>query len=112
MSSAHIQLRKVTESDREVTYDVLSPDFNPAQEWEVVAQIALRKHPFEYDFFPRNVWLGQKIVPPYVYELGQDDLERMLVEKFTNHGYGAWTGRIASQLRRMREQHEFPEVAP
>jgi hypothetical protein len=112
MSLAHIQLHKVKESDVEVVYDVLSPDFSPSQQWEVVAHIAIKKSSFEYDFVPCNAWIGQKIVPPHVYELGHDEMEQQLVGEFANHGYGAWTGRIAAQLRRMREQYAYPDSAP
>lgn len=112
MSFAHIQLRKSVESDVEVAYDVLSFDFNPIHEWTVVAQIIIKKTPFEYEFIPCNEWFGKKIVPPHVYELAPDNSEKIIAEQYADHGYGAWTGRIASQVRKMREQFLFPNVTP
>lgn len=112
MSFAHIQLRKSIENDIEVSYDVFSPDFNSDNEWAVVAKIVIKKKPFNYEFILCNEWMGSKVIPPHVYDLAPDAMEKIIAEQYSNHGYGAWTGRISSQLRRMRELSLFPDVTP
>ena len=109
MSFAHTLLKKVKETPTDVTYFVLSPDFNDAHAWEEVAEIVVSRTAGTHTFSPRNAWLKEKVVPPYVYGLSEVEREKALSTEFAGHGCGAWTGRILSRLHRMQETGEFPD---
>ena len=112
MSLAHIRLKKVKEDDKDVVYAVLSFDFNDAHEWEQIAEVVVSRTQGTHIFSLRNAWLGEKVVPPYVYGLSEEERQSVLSSKFAGHGYGAWTGRILLQVRRMQDAGYFPDESP
>lgn len=112
MSFAHIRLVKLKEDEDEVLYVAQSPDFNDAHEWQEVAQLTVSRTEGTHMFIPCNAWLGQKVVPPYVYGLSESAMREALSSEFSGYGYGAWTGRILSQVRRMQESGIYPDESP
>lgn len=101
MSFAHIQFKKIREEGDFATISVFSPDFNDDREWQEVAELVVNRTDSTYSFTPRNAWTQLKIVPPYIYELNDYERERALSAQFSDYGYGAWSGRIISMLRKM-----------
>jgi hypothetical protein len=112
MSLATIELRKVDDTSTEVVYDVYTPDFSQNTQYELIATIRINKISFKYEFEKRNFWVDKKVVPPQTYELGAGDMKNALANQFKDHGYGAWTGRISSQVKRMRKSTSFPDKCP
>ena len=112
MSFAHIRLKKVREDEREVSYVALSPDFNDAHEWQEVARLVVSRTQNTHTFVPQNAWSDQKVVPPYVYGLSEPEMREALSSEFAGYGYGAWTGRILSQVRRRQESGTDPDDSP
>ncbi|MFZ3118928.1 MAG: hypothetical protein WA159_11465 [Variovorax sp.] len=112
MSFAHIRLRKLKEDEEEVLYAALSPDFNEAHEWEEVARLSVSRLHNTHTFVPKNAWVDQKVVPPYVYGLNEPEMRQALASEFSGHAYGAWTGRILSQVRKMQELGLYPDESP
>lgn len=112
MSFAHIRLKKLREDGREVSYVALSPDFNDAHEWQEVARLTVSRTQNTHTFVPQNAWADQKVVPPYVYGLSEPEMREALSSEFAGYGYGAWTGRILSQVRRMQESGTYPDESP
>lgn len=39
-------------------------------------------------------------------------MRKALSSEFAGYGYGAWTGRILSQVRRMQESGTYPDEIP
>lgn len=93
-------------------YAALSPDFNDAHEWQEVAQIIVSQTQDTHAFVPSQVWSDKKVVPPYVYGLSEPEMREALSSEFADHGYGAWTGHILSQVRKMQESGVYPEESP
>lgn len=112
MSFAHIRLKKLKEDKGEVLYVALSPDFNDAHEWQEVAQLVVSRTQNTHTFVPCGTWSGQKVVPPYVYGLSEPEIREALSSEFAGYGYGAWTGRIQSQVRRMQDSGVYPDESP
>jgi hypothetical protein len=54
-----------------------------------------------FDFHPKNAWENLKIVPPHIYEMKDWERERALAFEFSDHQYGAWSGRIISMIRKL-----------
>jgi hypothetical protein len=102
VSFAHIRLEKTGESEKCIIYSALSSDFNEAHEWQEVAELIVDRARGTHTFSLRNVWLGKKVVPPYVYGLSEEKRRHALSHEFTEHGYGAWTGRIWAQLQKIQ----------
>lgn len=109
MSFAHIQLRKLKEVQGEVSYVVLSPDFNDDHEWQQVAQLVVSRTHNTHTFIPCGAWASEKVVPPSVYGLSEPEMRKALASEFAGFGYGAWTGRIMSQIRRMQDTGNYPD---
>ena len=112
MSLATIELRKINETSTEVTYEVHTPDFSKNAQYEPVAELLIEKVNSKYSFKRKNYWADKKVVPPHTYELEANDLESALANQFKDHGYGAWTGRISSQVSKMLKSGTFPEKCP
>ncbi|WP_143684916.1 hypothetical protein [Variovorax sp. KK3] len=102
----------MTENEREVSFVVLSPDFNDAHEWQEIASLSVSRTQNTHVLAPKNAWADQKVVPPYVYGLSEPEMRKVLSSEFTGYGYGAWTGRIWSQIRKMQESGIYPDEAP
>jgi len=111
MSFAHIRLMKTEEDSATVTYHAQSPDFNARHEWETVAEVRIDRKTQEFAFKAVNNWAGVKVVPPEVYALPEAERERILEQRYADHGCGAWTGRILSAIRRVMSANDFPDVA-
>lgn len=109
MSFAHIRLKKLKDNEDAISYVALSPDFNDAHEWREVAQLIISRAQNTHTFVPCNAWSDQKVVPPYVYGLSEPETREALSSEFAGYGYGAWTGRIMSLVRRMQESGVYPE---
>jgi hypothetical protein len=112
MSFAHIRLMKLKEDEHDIFYVALSPDFNDAREWQEVARLVVSRRHCTHDFMTSGAWSDKKVVPPYVYGLSEKEREAVLASKFHGAGYGAWTGRILSQVRRMQESGTYPDETP
>jgi hypothetical protein len=112
MSLAHIKFFKQRHDETAVVYIVRSPDFNQARAWQDVAEIAIDLKLKSYSFKTLNDWAGQKVVPPYVYGLDSQSLERLLSTEFMSYGYGAWTGRIMSHVTQMLSAEVYPDETP
>jgi hypothetical protein len=111
MSYAHIKFVKKQDTPRSAIYIVRSPDFDAQHQWLDIAEIEIDKMQDTYKFEAIGVWTSEKIVPPFVYEKDDDEIERLIANEYQGHGYGAWTGRIASQINRLIHAKEYPEEA-
>jgi hypothetical protein len=112
MSLAHIKLHKNLQTDVLVTYIVRSPDFSTDGDWSDIGTIDIDLINSTYAFNPIGSWASEKIVPPSVYEQDESTQSHLLATQYAGFGYGAWTGRIASQVRRMLNANQFPDSAP
>ena len=93
-----------------VAYDVESPDFATAHDWETIGVVTIDLDRRSYRFVPQNVLANQKVVPPHVYVLSGDQLERELHATYEGHGHGAWTSRINRRVTELIERDEYPET--
>lgn len=105
MSFAHIKLEKISANDQEATYAALTPDFNEQKNWEIVANIVMNNLTKEFEFHAVNYWSDKKVVPPHVYLLDSTTMQQKLDGEFLDHHFGAWTGRIASHIRKLQMQN-------
>jgi hypothetical protein len=112
MSFAHLRFKKSRENRDDIVYSVLSPDFSDNGEWQEIAEVAISRTQSTHTFSPRNCWTNEKIIPPYIYGLSEEERQKILASQFIGYGFGAWTGRILSQVRRMQVTGNFPDEIP
>jgi hypothetical protein len=111
MSLASIQLQRVRDGDGDVRYRVLSSDFSQDHSWEEIGQLTIDRAAKKFAFQCTNAWTNERVVPPWVYGLPEDEMNAALAGEFKGFGYGAWTGRILSIARRLMKSGEYPETA-
>ena len=108
MSLACIKLVKKSEGHDAVIYSVLSPDFSESGDLEEIAFIEINKTQKSHVFSLGEKLMNEKVIPPYFYEMAEDKREELLASEFFGYGYGAWTGRVMSQVRQMLNAGKFP----
>jgi hypothetical protein len=109
MSRVHIHFIKEREDGTTVVYRVDSSDFNADQTEEPIARITINRHLKSYSFAPLGILSNVKVVPPHVYDLPESECDQILRVQYEGFGYGGWTSRIATVVRRLLTCDEFPD---
>lgn len=111
MSRIHIRFTKEQEAGDVISYRVDSPDFSEAKVWEPIAQITINRGTASYTFEPLGKFVNVQIVPPFVFEIAEEDRAKLLNTQYAGYVYSGWTARIASVTRRLLATSEFPDEA-
>jgi hypothetical protein len=109
MSLASVTLEKRSETNSHATYAVLSPDFSSGIPQEI-ARVVIDKEKLSYEFELTGMWVKEKVVPPFVYGLEEVERDRLLKERYLDHSYGAWTGRVFSKVAKMLVARAYPDL--
>jgi hypothetical protein len=108
MSRVHLHFIRERDQGSSVIYRVDSSDFNVNQIEEPIARITIDPEGRSYGFEPLGELLNARVVPPYVYDLPESESDEMLRVRYKGFGYGGWTARMASVVRRLLADEDFP----
>ncbi len=105
MSRIHVVFTNREHKDHMVVYQVHSPDFSDGP---LIGEIRFDIAAKRYEFMPMGALQGQRVIPPQVFELPEDQREEIIRNEFSGYAYGGWTSRIARMASRLLDNGEFP----
>lgn len=112
MSLIHIRLNRIFNNDETVSYRVESFDFSSSKRWEELGLLHISKVRKTYRFVASQLAESNKLIPPELYLLSEEEKQRELDEKYSDYGCGAWSICINHWANTLIKSNKFPEKYP
>lgn len=112
MSLVHMKMKCIHIDAQTVEYSIESCDFNDDMNWEklCIVEIDLGNNSYRHRFVGR--FNEEKIIPPYIYGLNEDEQAKQIETRYAGFGYGAWSMRINNWITQFIHERVFPEEYP
>lgn len=112
MSLVHIRLNQISNNDEIVTYKVESTDFSEERAWEELGMLRISKVKNNYEFINSPLAKSNKLIPPELYALPEEERQRELKYKYMNYGSGAWSMCIHYWAKSLISNNSYPKKYP
>ena len=105
MSRIHVSFVKHEHTREHVVYRVMSPDFI---EDKLIGELKIDLCLRQYEFTPLGAVIGKAVIPPSVFDLPEEDQDKITDREFPGSEYGGWTSRIAKMTRKLIDTDDYP----
>ncbi len=90
MSLIHVKLIKLLESERFLEFTVQCSGALMAKGWQDAGKIIIDKEMRNYSFYPSQAWEKEKVLPPSIYALPEDQRELIRNERYKDFWGESW----------------------
>jgi TRAP-type uncharacterized transport system substrate-binding protein len=109
MSICHIKLKKISESELNVSYEIYSFDFNPKHEWEKFGVIDIDKINTTFVHKNNDLWEKNKIFPINAMEVPLNQRKELKETRYKGYSSARWASHVYNFIKKCLETREFPE---
>jgi hypothetical protein len=95
-------------------YRVESFDFSEDDQWEEMGHLHVIHAKEDYAYHPSNQWVAQRILPPKLYALSEEEQDKAFRQRLAAHGLGngAYARKVHEFARACLDDSAFPDLYP
>lgn len=109
MTICHVKLKKFSENEKIVAYEIFSFDFNQKHEWENFGKIEIYKFSGTYIHKDNGLWEKNKIFPIDAFETPLEQRKELKDTKYKGYSSARWANQVYIFIKKCLETQIFPE---
>lgn len=109
MSRSHIKLKKLSQDENTVKYEISSFDFNSKFEWENFGIVEIDLKSGSYIHKENYLWEKNKIYPIDFYELPIEERKLLIAAKFKEYHCGQYSLDVLNFIKQSIETNNYSD---
>jgi len=88
LSRTHLLFVNLGDTGTSINYRIETPDFNDEGKLEEIGLIKIDRINKTYEFTPTNIWINYRFIPPWFFDLADEEQKQLLETKFKGYEAG------------------------